>query len=158
MNAPAATLPSAAAESGDTRVQRGALTPFIDAVAPAPSRSSGHAHLPAGRIVEEARAYIQEHACEGLSVDQVLEHVAVSRSFLEKKFREYLRRSPHAEIRRVQLARICELLERTDYPIKCITGMTGFRYMEHLCLAFKRAMGETPGAYRARSRWPAAGR
>lgn len=80
----------------------------------------------------------------------------MSRSYLEKKYREIVGRSPHAEIRRVQFARIRELLQETDYPLKCIAAMTGFRYMEHLCLAFKRAMGETPGAYRLRSRWAAA--
>ncbi|PTY03234.1 hypothetical protein DB347_22425 [Opitutaceae bacterium EW11] len=113
-------------------------------------------HTATDSIIEEAQQFVFEHACDGISVDQVADHVGMSRSYLEKKYREIVGRSPHAEIRRVQFARIRELLQETDYPLKCIAAMTGFRYMEHLCLAFKRAMGETPGAYRLRSRWAAA--
>lgn len=102
------------------------------------------------RAVAAAARYIAEHACEGLTVDEVLPHAAVSRAQLEKKFRQHLGRSPQAEIRRVQVARIRQLLAETALSLKEIAGQTGFAYMEYMCVVFRRLTGETPGAYRRR--------
>lgn len=102
------------------------------------------------RAVAAAARYIAEHACEGLTVAAVLPHAAVSRAQLEKKFRQHLGRSPQAEIRRVQVARIRQLLAETDLPLKRIAELTGFVHMEHLCVVFRRLTGGTPGAYRRR--------
>ncbi len=104
------------------------------------------------RAVATAVRYIGEHACRGLTVGEVLPHAAVSRAQLEKKFRQFLGRSPQAEIRRVQVARIRKLLAETDLPLKRIAELTGFDYMEYLCVVFRRLTGETPGAFRRRQR------
>lgn len=100
--------------------------------------------------VAAALSYIREHACHGLTVDAVLKHAFVSRSQLEKKFRHYLGRSPQAEIRRVQVAKIRQLLLETDFPLKKIAELTGFEHVEYLCVVYKRLTGEAPGAYRRR--------
>ncbi|HLP02922.1 MAG TPA: DNA-binding transcriptional regulator [Opitutaceae bacterium] len=100
------------------------------------------------KVVAAAIAYIRAHACEGINVDQVLQHVAMSRAQIEKKFRQHLGRSPQAEIRRVQIQRIKQLLIETDLPLKRIAEMTGFDYMEYMSAVFKRTTGLTPGACR----------
>jgi LacI family transcriptional regulator len=102
--------------------------------------------------VSAALSFIREHACRGLSVDEVVAHAAASRSQLEKKFRRYIGRSPQAEIRRVQLARVKELLSESDLPLKSIAGLTGFEHIEYLSVVFKRMTGESPGQYRKRTR------
>lgn len=104
------------------------------------------------RNVSLALNHIREHACKGLSVDQVVAAAAASRSQLEKKFRRFIGRSPQAEIRRVQLARAKELLTETDLPLKSIAALTGFEHIEYLSVVFKRMTGESPGAYRKRTR------
>jgi LacI family transcriptional regulator len=104
------------------------------------------------RNVATALSYIREHACRGLSVDEVVTRTAASRSQLEKKFRRCIGRSPQAEIRRVQLARAKELLTETDLPLKSIAGLTGFEHIEYLSVVFKRMTGESPGQYRKRTR------
>jgi LacI family transcriptional regulator len=98
--------------------------------------------------VAAALSYIREHACAGIAVEQVLKHAAASRSQLEKKFRKHLGRSPQAEIRRVQVARIRQLLIETDFPLKKIAELTGFEHVEYMCVLFKRLTGMTPGACR----------
>jgi LacI family transcriptional regulator len=98
--------------------------------------------------VAAALRFIREHACEGINVDQVLPHAAMSRAHIEKKFREYLGRSPQAEIRRVQVLKIRQLLAETELPLKHIAELTGFEYMEYMSYVFKRAVGMAPGAYR----------
>ena len=100
--------------------------------------------------VAAALSYIRERACHGLTVDAVLKHAFVSRSQLEKKFRRYLGRSPQAEIRRVQVAKIRQLLFETDFPLKKIADLTGFEHVEYMCVVYKRLTGEAPGAYRRR--------
>ncbi len=102
--------------------------------------------------VAAALSYIREHACTGIAVEQVLRHAAASRSQLEKKFRKHLGRSPQAEIRRVQVARIRQLLIETDFPLKKIAELTGFEHVEYMCVLFKRLTGMTPGACRKRFR------
>lgn len=100
--------------------------------------------------VAAALSYIREHACSGIAVDQVLRHAAASRSQLEKKFRRFLGRSPQAEIRRVQVARIRQLLIETDFPLKKIAELTGFEHVEYMCVLFKRITGMTPGGCRTK--------
>ncbi len=106
----------------------------------------------ADKGVAAAIAYIRAHACEGINVDQVLRHAAMSRAQIEKKFRQHLGRSPQAEIRRVQINRIRQLLIETDLPLKRIAEMTGFEYMEYMSAVFKRATGRAPGACRREHR------
>ncbi|HEU5080234.1 MAG TPA: DNA-binding transcriptional regulator [Opitutaceae bacterium] len=102
--------------------------------------------------VAAALSYIREHACSGIAVEQVLKHAAASRSQLEKKFRRHLGRSPQAEIRRVQVARIRQLLIETDFPLKKIAELTGFEHVEYMCVLFKRLTSITPGACRKKYR------
>lgn len=98
--------------------------------------------------VATALSFIRERACSGITVDQVLKHAFASRSQLEKKFRRHLGRSPQAEIRRVQVAKIRQLLQETDFPLKRIAELTGFEHVEYMCVVFKRLTSDSPGGYR----------
>ena len=102
------------------------------------------------RSVTTALSYIRQKACAGLSVDDVVKAAHASRSQLEKKFRRYLGRSPQAEIRRVQVAKIKQLLVETDYPLKRIADMAGFEHVEYMSVVFKRLCGDSPGGFRKR--------
>lgn len=102
--------------------------------------------------ITNALSFIRQRACKGLSVDEVVAFTSVSRSQLERKFRHFIGRSPQAEIRRVQVARIKEMLTETDLPLKDLAGMTGFEHLEYMSVVFKRLTGTTPGRYRKRIR------
>jgi LacI family transcriptional regulator len=97
-----------------------------------------------------ALSFIRENASKGITVEEVLKHAFASRSQLEKKFRHFLGRSPQAEIRRVQVAKIKQLLLETDYPLKKIAELTGFEHVEYLSVVFKRLTTESPGRYRSK--------
>jgi LacI family transcriptional regulator len=98
--------------------------------------------------VAAAVTFIREYACQGVSMEQVVAHVVISRSQLERRFRKCLGRSPQAEIRRVQLRRVKQLLAETDLTLESIAKLTGFRHPEYLSVVFKRTTGQTPGEYR----------
>jgi LacI family transcriptional regulator len=85
--------------------------------------------------VAAAIGYIREHACTGINVEDVLRHSTLS---------------PQAEIRRLQIMRIKQLLTETDFPLKKIAELTGFEHVEYMCVVFKRITELSPGAFRDR--------
>jgi LacI family transcriptional regulator len=101
--------------------------------------------------ISAAVRFIRERACRGTSVSEVLQHVPVSRSALERGFRKYLGRSPQQEIRNVQLKRCQTLLVETDLPTERIAAMCGFQHPEYMHVVFKRELGITPGQYRRKA-------
>ena len=100
------------------------------------------------RRISLALHYIREHACRALTVEEVVKQAGMARHDLERGFRKHLGRSPQAEIRRIRLAEIKRLLQYTDKPLKDIAELTGFEYVEYMCVMFKRMVGETPGKFR----------
>jgi LacI family transcriptional regulator len=100
------------------------------------------------RTISRAVRFIREHACEGITVEDVLAGLHLSRSVFERRFAKIFGRTPKAEILRTQLDRVKRLLAETDLPLKQIASRTGFRYPEYLSAAFKERTGQTPGQYR----------
>jgi LacI family transcriptional regulator len=98
--------------------------------------------------VRAALRFIRENACDGIRVDDVLREVPIARSLLERRFRRAIGRSPHAEIRAVQVRRAAQLLTETDVPLTRIAELSGFAHMEYLSYFFKRVTGESPRSYR----------
>jgi LacI family transcriptional regulator len=98
--------------------------------------------------IAAAVRFVRERACSGLSIAEILRHVAVSRSYLDRGFQKFLGRTPREEIRHVQVRRAKELLGETDLPLAKIAALTGFEHPEYLNFVFKRDTGQTPGEYR----------
>jgi LacI family transcriptional regulator len=99
-----------------------------------------------------AMRFIREYACHGITVDDVLQSVPLSRMALERRFRKYLGRSPHAEIRAVQLARAKQLIIETEHPIHRVAQLVGFEHPEYFNVLFKREVGRPPGQFRQEAR------
>jgi LacI family transcriptional regulator len=104
--------------------------------------------------VATAMRYIREHALQGCRVEDVVRHVCLSRSVLERRFRQHLKRSPQVEIRAVQLARVKHLLSETDFTLERIASDCGFDHPEYLSVLFKRVTGMPPGKYRGKHSRP----
>jgi LacI family transcriptional regulator len=73
----------------------------------------------------------------------------MTRVTLKRRFVKLLGRSPKAEIVRVQLTRVKQLLVETDLSQARIAELAGFNHPEYLSALFKQKMGQTPGQYRA---------
>jgi LacI family transcriptional regulator len=97
--------------------------------------------------IATALRYIREHACEGISVSDVLRHSPMARRALETRFKKILGRTPHQEILRVQVNRVKELLVGTELPLWQIADRTGFE-PENLSVVFKQQTGVAPSEYR----------
>jgi LacI family transcriptional regulator len=98
--------------------------------------------------VVAAMRYIREHACDGITVADVLRVVPLSRRMLEYRFQKLVGRSPHAEILRARIERTSRLLRETKLPLDQIASRTGFAQANYLCVAFKKHVGLSPNAYR----------
>jgi LacI family transcriptional regulator len=102
--------------------------------------------------VAKAIHYIRRHAFEGITVEDILEEVPLSRRALEHRFRRRLGRSPKEEIQRLRLDQAKSLLASTDLPLARISDRLGFHQPAYLSAVFKKETGVTPAAYRHRSR------
>jgi LacI family transcriptional regulator len=91
---------------------------------------------------------IRERACQGITVEEIVSAVPLSRRVLESRFRRLLGRTPHQEIVRCRIEAAKRLLASTDLPIKTIAKQTGTSHAEYLNARFKIEVGITPGAYR----------
>jgi len=96
--------------------------------------------------------FIREHACDGITVADVVGKLPLSRRVLESRFERVLGRSPHAEILRVRLERVKQLLTQPGWTLDAIAHKTGFHHGEYLSAVFKRETNLTPGAYRRQHR------
>ncbi len=102
--------------------------------------------------VSAAVRFIRQHACEGISVKQLLDEVPTSRRNLERRFRTLLGHSPHEEIVRCRVERAQQLLQTTDLPLKTIAKRIGVAHAEYVNVIFRKLTGQSPGAYRRKFR------
>ncbi|MDF2778065.1 MAG: transcriptional regulator [Enterobacteriaceae bacterium] len=94
--------------------------------------------------------YIRNHACKGIKVDQVLDAVGISRSNLEKRFKEEVGETIHAMIHAEKLERARSLLISTSLSINEISQMCGYPSLQYFYSVFKKEYGSTPKDYRDR--------
>ncbi len=128
--------------------KRPILLPPIDVV----TRQSTDIMAVDDRRFVEAVRFIREHACEGIRVKHVTAASTLPKRMMERQFKEILGRGPFAEIRRVQVERIKMLLSQTDKTLEAIAPDCGFGNISHMSVAFKKATGMAPGAYRRQFR------
>jgi len=101
------------------------------------------------RQIADAVRFIRTNCHRPIQVSDVLEAVPVSRKTLEVRFQKALGRTPHAEIQRLRLDRVKQLLVQTDWPLKRVANSSGFTYAEHMHAVFRNHMDMTPNEYRA---------
>lgn len=103
-------------------------------------------------VVARAMYVIRQNALGGINVEELLDHLTVSRATLERRFAKRLNRSPKDEILRLRLARAKQLLIETEYNLATIATMCGFKTAAHLSVTFKSHTKQSPGEFRTRSK------
>jgi LacI family transcriptional regulator len=96
--------------------------------------------------------FIREHACEGITTDDVLAKIPLARTEFYRRFSALFGHGPKNEILRVRLERVKRMLAETDVPLKQIAAEAGFQHPEYLNVVFKARTGQTPGQYRSAAR------
>jgi LacI family transcriptional regulator len=98
--------------------------------------------------VAEALKIIHSNHGKDMSVDDIVEELAVSRRNLEKRFRDALGRSILDEVQNARLKYSKRLLVDTSYPVSRIARLAGFGSVGYFIQFFQRRVGKTPGKYR----------
>jgi LacI family transcriptional regulator len=102
--------------------------------------------------ITHAIEFIRDRVHEGITVDDLLDAVPLSRRALEMRFRTTLGRSPAEEIRRVRIERAKRLLVETDAGMASVAQASGFSSANQLCETFRREAGVSPTRYRKQFR------
>jgi LacI family transcriptional regulator len=102
--------------------------------------------------IERARQFIHKNAHRALTVNEVLDQVAVSRPTFEKRFKQRFGCFPGQEIRQTRTNHLKQLLETSDLTVTAISALCGFSDVNKLNIFFKRETGMTPGKYRISQR------
>jgi LacI family transcriptional regulator len=91
---------------------------------------------------------IRERACAGLTVNDLVGELAVSRSTLDHLFKGHLGGTVHSEIQRVRLERAKQLLAQTDLPLKVVAQRSGYATEQYLAAVLRKYAATTPAQYR----------
>ncbi|UWZ93507.1 XylR family transcriptional regulator [[Pasteurella] aerogenes] len=99
-------------------------------------------------LVIQAMHFIRHRATQGIKTEQVLDHLRVSRSNLEQRFKEEMHKTIHQIIHEEKLARAKQLLHLTDLPIQEIAEVCGYPSLQYFYAVFKKELNLTPKAFR----------
>ena len=103
---------------------------------------------PAGFIVREALAFIRSNANKGISVDDVVKHIGVSRRLLYLRFRQMHGKSIHETILDTRLELAMGKLTKTTAPLSLIASECGFGSANRLSHLFFERYGKYPSSFR----------
>ncbi|HEX3450693.1 MAG TPA: DNA-binding transcriptional regulator [Isosphaeraceae bacterium] len=116
------------------------------------TRQSSDVTAIANPCLASAMQFIRESACQGIGVDDVLAHLSVSRSVLQRLFRKELGQTILDAITATRMQRVKQLLAETDLSLNDIADRAGFSYVEYLSTSFRHHTGQSPSAYRRKFR------
>jgi AraC family transcriptional regulator len=98
--------------------------------------------------INHAVEYLHAHLDAPVTVGQMARAAALSVSHFTREFRKEMGKSPKQYLLRVRLAQAKRLLMQGDANITEVALRTGFANAGHFSLAFRRAFGVTPSAFR----------
>jgi len=96
-----------------------------------------------------ALACIQQHACRGITVEEVMRQTQrVSRVTFHRRFRETVGKTPSQAIRERQLQEVRRLLTGTELPVAMVSDLSGFSSPKVLARLFKAVESTSLRDYR----------
>ena len=120
----------------------------VISVGPVVARQSTIRKEPAHGEVDRWIQIIRDRACEGVSIETILDDLHVSRSTLERDISAALGRTPREEMVRARLERAKELLRTTSISVARISDMVGYEVASNFTAFFRKQTGITPTAFR----------
>lgn len=100
-------------------------------------------------VVAKAISFLWKHLGEPITVNDAANATGVSRSTLERRFRQQIGRSVNAELLRKRLEHCRHLLLSTRQTLVEIAPQLGFLSTNYLHRAFRKQFGCTPKQFRA---------
>jgi LacI family transcriptional regulator len=98
--------------------------------------------------IVQAMRYIKQNSNKPLQVNEIANHVCISKRSLQLKFHKTVGRSIHDEIIQAHFDVAKILLVETNLPIDEVAVRSGFHYTSNMRRAFKKIAGMLPQKYR----------
>jgi AraC-like DNA-binding protein len=98
------------------------------------------------KAIQQARRYIDECFAEGISLNQLAQHVALSPYYLLRVFHAEVGMPPYTYLESVRIRHAQRLIE-TGKPLAEVALEVGFSSQSQLTRHFKKIIGATPGQY-----------
>lgn len=95
-----------------------------------------------------AMKFIRANATDSPNLDEIAQASGTSRSVLQRRFRQHLKRTIGDVVLNEKLRIACEMLSDTDLPIVQISERSGFNSQEYMNHIFKTHLQTTPRKYR----------
>jgi AraC-like DNA-binding protein len=92
--------------------------------------------------------YIQQHAAEDITLEQVAELIHLSRSAFSKFFKRATGKTFSDYVNDIRIGKACYLLTESDKAINEIAYETGFDSLTYFNRVFLRKKGVTPGKFK----------
>lgn len=100
------------------------------------------------KIIDKARAYLQESVESDISMPDVAESLNMSYTTFRHVFKKYTGLSPAKYFMNLKLHRAKEMLRGTTAPVKEISYILHFESPEYFATTFKRRTGMSPSEFR----------
>ena len=100
-------------------------------------------------IIEKAKAYINDHFNEDISLQQVADYVFFNSSYFSRFFKQHTGENFRDYLIKVRISKAEELLADDQYKIYEVGEKTGYQNSKYFMRQFKQITGITPAAYRA---------
>ena len=142
----AAKLISKMVKHGNSFDPKGSVYQPIGLIA----RDSIKAVVVEDEIVRGALLFIQENYMNPINVEDILNELGVSRSLLERRFRDAMGVTPLVELRRYRIEKARALLSDTNESIHDMGKRCGFASAIRFTTVFKEQVGVTPTEFRKR--------
>lgn len=99
-------------------------------------------------VIYKSTAYIKEHFCEKISLEQVAEHVHLSKSYLSRIFKEEMNYNFTSYVNKIRIEKSKRYLLNDKLPLTDIAMLCGFDDQSYFTKVFKKTIGVSPGQYR----------
>lgn len=107
-----------------------------------PLFSSGNAHY------NKALRYINKHICDPITIQEIADHINISKAHLSRLFRDHAGETVFQYINRTKVERAKKMILNTDLPLIDIAITMGYQSRQSFFLSFKKETGISPQEYR----------
>ena len=101
------------------------------------------------RMMQRVTAYVEEHLADAeMSVVQMSEAAAMSRSVLQRKMKTLMGVTPGEFLRQARIRKACQLLHDSSLTVSEVAFQCGFTDPKYFSRTFRQSMGVTPTEYK----------
>lgn len=97
-----------------------------------------------------ARAFIDDHCCHQLSLDQISSEACFSRYHFLRLFRRAFDQTPHQYLTQKRIEKAKELLASSKLTVTDVCFEVGFESLGSFSSLFRKYVGHSPAVYRTK--------